>query len=226
MDRAERIAAYLNYARLKWIYPKNLKGGWKNGVARGSRFSLRGDSCVYVGSGNIFDRNFRVDAAGGLLSIGSGNFFNENVKIVCMEKIEIGNNCLIADSVHFYDHDHRYDDMDKLIRGQGYRRSPIIVGSNVWIGARAIILKGVKIGSGAVIAAGSIVTHDVPENAVAGGVPAKVLKIRQQIPSFLIDPLNRLPDNDILTRAKMKKRIIHDENKSTASYQDVKFGRS
>lgn len=56
---------------------------------------------------------------------------------------------------------------------------PIVIGDDVWIGARSIILKGVHIGKGAVIAAGAVVSRDVPEYAIVGGVPARVIKYRE-----------------------------------------------
>lgn len=76
--------------------------------------------------------------------------------------------------------DHEMSRRDIPMRLQGDSVSkPVVIGDDVWIGARSIILKGVHIGKGAVIAAGAVVTKDVPEYAIVGGVPAKVIKYRE-----------------------------------------------
>lgn len=145
-------------------------------LREGARFSL--------GSGNVIQAGYDISVAGGALEIGDRNFFNNKVKIACFDRIRIGDDCLIADSVHFYDHCHRADDIRRPVREQGYVHKPIEVGNNVWIGAKATILKGVKIGDGAIIAAGSVVTANVPAYAVVGGVPAKLLKMREGYPDL------------------------------------------
>ena len=68
------------------------------------------------------------------------------------------------------------DSDNHTIIGGKEKTAPIKIGNHVWIGARATILKGVKIGDGAVVAAGAVVTRDVPPNTLVGGVPAKIIK--------------------------------------------------
>lgn len=105
-----------------------------------------------------------------VLEIGSG-YSNYNLYISCDNSIKIGNNVAIGPNVTFRDSDNH------ILHYEGYEKSkPIEVGENVWIGLNSTILKGVKIGSGSVIAAGSVVTKNIPENCLAGGVPARVLK--------------------------------------------------
>lgn len=115
---------------------------------------------VSIGSGTAI----RV-TAGAEFSMGNGSGFNSNCIVTCREKILIGNNVLIGSGVSFYDHDHIYK-TDKLMKHSGYITAPIIVEDNVWIGANVIILKGVKIESGSVIAAGTVVTKDIPANSL------------------------------------------------------------
>ena len=106
----------------------------------------------------------------GELELGSG-FFNSNVKIRCKNKIIIGINVAISHDVTIMDSDAHNIDFD------GYEMTkPIIIGNNVWIGSRSIVLKGVNIGDGAIVAAGSVVTKDVPANCIVAGVPARVIK--------------------------------------------------
>ena len=106
----------------------------------------------------------------GRLILGSG-FCNSNVTIRCTKSIKIGQDVAIAHNVTIMD-----SDAHNIVQFDYRKTKPIIIGNHVWIGSRAMILKGVKIGDGAVIAAGSIVTKDVPSNSLVAGVPAKVIK--------------------------------------------------
>lgn len=95
----------------------------------------------------------------------------ESVQITCASRIEIGVGCTIARDVIIRDYDAHTIDLP------AYRISkPIIIGNHVWIGNRAMILKGVTIGDGAIVAAGAVVTKDVPPHCIVGGVPAKVIE--------------------------------------------------
>jgi acetyltransferase-like isoleucine patch superfamily enzyme len=90
----------------------------------------------------------------------------------------IGNDVLVGYEVMIFTFNHAIAKRDVLIRQQGHVAKPVAIGNNVWIGARSIILAGVTIGEGAVIAAGAVVTKDVPPYTIVGGVPAKVMKQR------------------------------------------------
>ena len=101
----------------------------------------------------------------------NGGFINENVTITCAKQIIIGKNAHIAREAVIRDYDGHY------IEDVAYRTSkPVIIGDNVWIGYRAMILKGVTIGDNSVVAANSVVTKDVPANSIVAGNPAKVIK--------------------------------------------------
>ena len=100
-----------------------------------------------------------------------GGFINEGVTITCASQIHIGKNCHIARGAVIRDYDGHY------IETLNYRTSkPVHIGDNVWIGYGAYILKGVTIGEGAVIAANSVVTKDVPAHAIVAGNPAKIIR--------------------------------------------------
>ena len=88
----------------------------------------------------------------------------------------IGNHVNLAQSITITALNHNFEDASKRIDEQGISTKPVVIGDDVWIGANALILPGVTIGSHCVVAAGAVVTKDVPDNCVVGGVPAKVIK--------------------------------------------------
>jgi len=137
------------------------------------------NGCIILGSRcKLADRVSLIACGKGCISLGSKTFINENSRLVAMDKIDIGEDCLIADSVSMYDHDHEYSDRTKPFWKQGYLTAPITVGRNVWIGSHVVVCKGVTIGENSIIGAGSVVTKSIPDNVIAVGVPAKVIKSR------------------------------------------------
>lgn len=115
------------------------------------------------------------------ISIGNRVELSNNVTIISLNKIEIGSDCLIADMVSIMDSD--FHDLSPTARLSRDKRlysdgaiAPVIIEDNVWIGSRSIILKGVKIGRGSVIGAGSVVVRDIPEKSLACGVPARIIR--------------------------------------------------
>ncbi len=97
---------------------------------------------------------------GGHLTIGNRCFINKFCMVICRDSIAIGDGTTIGPHTCIYDHDHGQSG------GELYKTKSVSIGTNVWIGAGCIILKGVTIGDNAIIAAGSVVTKDVPANAV------------------------------------------------------------
>lgn len=113
---------------------------------------------------------------GGYLEIGYNNFFNISCKIVSLEHIKIGSNCMFGPNVTIFDHNHTYSDKNILICKQGFTKKTILIGSNVWVGANVTITEGTTIGDNVVIGANSVVINDLSSNGVYGGIPAKLLK--------------------------------------------------
>lgn len=94
--------------------------------------------------------------------------------------VTIGNNVMMATRVIIYGRDHAFDRTDIPMMDQGMADFvPIVIEDDVWIGAAAIILKGVRVGRGAIVAAGAVVTKDVPPYAIVGGNPARVIRSRR-----------------------------------------------
>lgn len=94
--------------------------------------------------------------------------------------LDIGSDCIIGQYLSCHPENHNYEDPDHSIRLQGVSRKGIHIGNNCWIGSKVTILDNVRIGDGCVIAAGAVVTHSFPKNAIIGGIPARILKIRNE----------------------------------------------
>lgn len=129
---------------------------------------------VVLGAGNA------IRCHEGNVRIGDKAVFGRDNTINAYLDVEIGSDCLLADDIYICDFDHRFDDLDTPIRKQGIVTSPVTIGPDCWIGEKATILRGVTIGEGSVVASHSLVNRDVPARAIVGGVPAKVLKKRDE----------------------------------------------
>lgn len=116
--------------------------------------------------------------ADGSMRIGRGTVIEKYCVIACLDSLEIGDDCLIANMVSIRDHDHRWEEGDRKIREQGYKTAPVRIGDNVWIGDKVTVTSGVNIGDNSIIGANAVVTKDVPANVVAAGVPARVIRTR------------------------------------------------
>jgi acetyltransferase-like isoleucine patch superfamily enzyme len=135
----------------------------------------RGGS-LFAGSCQFYSGvRLEIDA-GATLQIGDGTYLNRNTVVIAMKSVTIGCNCKIAWDVNIMDSDFH------PLPGKALEPKPVVIDDDVWIGCRAIILKGVHIGRGAIVAAGAVVTGDVPAYALVGGVPAKTIKQFQPAP--------------------------------------------
>jgi acetyltransferase-like isoleucine patch superfamily enzyme len=150
---------------VKFQAPEHIRFGREVMIGSGCFFAAAGAGEVVVGDRVSFNTNVHVNA-----SIGGA--------------IRIGDDCLIGPNVVLRSADHRFDRFDVPIRRQGHHFADIDIERDVWLGANVVVLRGVRIGVGAIVAAGAVVTRDVPPGVVVGGVPAKVLRARSGEPQF------------------------------------------
>ena len=114
------------------------------------------------------------------LKIGNNSNIGPYCYIGCSGYIEIGNNVMISPRVSIYAENHVFESTDIPIKVQGVSKQFVKIENDCWIAANSIILAGVTIGRGSVVAAGSVVTTDVPPFSIVAGVPAKIIKTRNK----------------------------------------------
>lgn len=141
-------------------------------VSIGSRVTIGYGLSAMLGDGTV---RFKARGGAARISIGDGTAFSNNVQIFSERSVTIGARCLIGDCVLILDSDFH----DLSAEGRHHLpavKAPVVIEDNVFIGSRAIILKGVTIGRDSVIGAGSVVVRSIPPGVIAAGNPAKVIR--------------------------------------------------
>lgn len=164
----------LTYLKLKAVYGSRISVRAINSIKGKMNIDLLTDSRLSIGKFFMTAGPCYIKCLeNAVCKIGNNVFMNHNCSITCADRIIIGDNVIMANNVVIVDHDHKLGHEGVV---DGLTSSPVIIGDNVWIGANAVILRSVKIGDGAVIAAGAVVNCDVPAYEIWGGIPAKKIK--------------------------------------------------
>jgi acetyltransferase-like isoleucine patch superfamily enzyme len=161
------IAATHRHCHVEFQGPAHLGPGFS--------LDIPGPGTFVVGPGVEFRRGFHCEISGaGRVTIGAGSVFTFDALIQCTTSVEIGRQCVFAQSALVVDGSHRFRDHDAPMLGQGYDYQPVRIGDGASIMAKATVLADV--GEGAFVAAGAVVTRPVPPFCLAGGVPARVIE--------------------------------------------------
>jgi acetyltransferase-like isoleucine patch superfamily enzyme len=163
----------LTHTGRRWATSGMVFFGRRLELQTGRKGQIRFGRFVWIGDGT------KVRCHEGVVEIGDKTVLGQECTISAYQRVRIGEQCVIADRAMFIDFDHGVVDVEAPIRRQGIYKRDVEVGSNVWIGYNACILRGVRVGDNAIIGTNSVVTRDVPANAVVGGVPAKVIRTRE-----------------------------------------------
>ncbi|MDX6590463.1 MAG: hypothetical protein QOI84_1737 [Solirubrobacterales bacterium] len=190
------------YARLLWRYLwrrflTTAGRRWRTGgpvffgrrleIQIGRSGEIRFGRFVWIGDGS------KIRCHEGTVEIGEKTVIGQECTISAYQRVRIGDQCVIADRAMFIDFDHGVVEVERPIRLQGIYKRDVEVGSNVWIGYGACVLRGVRVGDNAIVGTYSVVTRDVPANAVVAGIPAKIIRMREA-PSRLSWPDPVEPD--------------------------------
>ena len=168
------------------FYPKNFIAGAHIIIEDGAEINCLSTQGIKLGNrvtigkyAIIRPSNIYGGPIGEGLTMGNNSNIGPYNYIGCSGKITVGNNVMLAPRVSIYAENHMFDDPEILIRDQGVHQQEVVIEDDCWIAANSIILAGVTIGRGSVVAAGSVVTENVPPYSVVAGVPAKWIKSRK-----------------------------------------------
>ena len=181
-------AGYL-WLALRWLW---LKLRWRGRlrtdglcfVGPGVKFEIGRDARVELGRWCWIGHRCKLRVHEGELAIGAKTVLGQECTISAYQHVSIGRECIIADRVMMIDFDHGMVEVERPIREQGIYKRDVDIGHNVWIGYGACLLRGVNVGENSVIGTSSVVTCDVPENAVVAGSPARVIRMRDAPQTF------------------------------------------
>jgi acetyltransferase-like isoleucine patch superfamily enzyme len=166
-------------------YPKNLHLGTQVIIEDGAEINCLASNGMQLGDrvsigkyAIIRPSNIYGGPIGEGLVMGNNSNIGPYNYIGCSGKITIGNNVMLAPRVSIYAENHVFDNPNITIKAQGVTKMEVVIEDDCWIAANVVILAGVTIGKGSVVAAGSVVNDDVPAFSVVAGVPARVIKSR------------------------------------------------
>jgi acetyltransferase-like isoleucine patch superfamily enzyme len=175
-----RLLMRLAIRRRLTTYGRRLKPDGMAFVGPKVVFQIGPHARVELGRWSWLGHGTKVRAHEGVVSIGAKTVLGQECTISAFQHVSIGRECVIADRVMLIDFDHGMVEVDRPIREQGIYKRDVRVGNNVWIGYGACILRGVTVGDNAVIGTYAVVTKDVPANAIVGGVPARIIRMRDE----------------------------------------------
>src|SRR3954465_5119296 len=200
---SQHVPGALGLALRKTLFP-TLLGACGRNVVFGQNVVLRHPHKIRIGDNVVIDDNCLIDAKGDRnhgITIGSGVFVGRNTILSCKNgdieiadganigfncevfsasRVTIGRETLLAAYAYVIGGDHDFSDPSVAVLAQGRRSAGVTIGAGAWLGAGAKILDGVTIGDRAIVGAGAVVREAVPEGAIAGGIPARIVGQRDE----------------------------------------------
>lgn len=165
-------------ARPRWyirlLAPLYQHRAWSSKVYWSVRMDTPPYRRFWLGEKSVIESYCCINNAVGDVTI--GNYTRIGIHCTVIGPVCIGNNVNLAQGITVTALNHNFEDTSMRIDEQGISTKPVIISDDVWIGANAVILPGVTIGRHSVVAAGAVVTKDVPDNSLVAGIPAKVIR--------------------------------------------------
>ncbi len=148
-------------------------------ICPGVQFEIGRHAKLHIGRWAWVGHGSKLRVHEGEVRIGAKTVMGQECTISAFQHVSIGRECIVADRVMLIDFDHGMVEVERPIRLQGIYKRDVRVGHNVWIGYGACVLRGVTVGDNSVIGTSAVVTKEVPANAIVGGVPARVIRMRE-----------------------------------------------
>ncbi len=168
------------WAWLKLRWRARLKTDGLCFVCPGVTLEIARGATLHLGRWTWLGHGTKIRVHEGEVSIGAKSVLGQECTISAYRHVSIGRECIVADRVMLIDFDHGVVEVDRPIRAQGIYMRDVRVGHNVWIGYGAAILRGATVGDNSVIGTATVVSRDVPADAVAAGIPVRVLRMRDK----------------------------------------------
>jgi len=149
-------------------------------ICPGVKIEISRDARLHLGRWSWLGHDTKVRVHEGEVRIGAKSVLGQECTISAFRRVEIGRECVIADRVMLIDFDHGVVETERPVRLQGIYKRAVAVGHNCWIGYGVCILRGVTVGDNCVLGTSTVVTKDIPDNAVAAGVPARIIRMRRK----------------------------------------------
>jgi acetyltransferase-like isoleucine patch superfamily enzyme len=169
----------VRYALLKLRFGRRLQTDGICFICPGVKLEIGRGATLRIGRWAWIGHRGKIRVHEGEVSIGAKTVIGQECTISAFQHVSIGRECILADRVMLIDFDHGVTEVDRPIRLQGIYKRDVRVGHNVWMGYGACVLRGVTIGENSIIGTGAVVTKDFPANAVLGGTPARLIRMRE-----------------------------------------------
>lgn len=167
------------WALMKLRYGRRLQTEGLCFICPGVKLEIGRDATLRIGRWAWIGHGCKIRVHEGQVTIGAKTVIGQECTISAFQHVAIGRECIIADRVMLIDFDHGVTEVDRPIRLQGIYKRDVDVGHNVWIGYGACILRGVSLGDNSIVGTSAVLTSSFPENSVVGGVPARVIRMRE-----------------------------------------------
>jgi acetyltransferase-like isoleucine patch superfamily enzyme len=180
MMRRQYVGLLLRLGWLKLRFGKRLQTDGLCFICPDVTLEIGPDATLRLGRWSWIGHGSKIRVHEGEGSLGAKTVMGQECTISAYQNVAIGRECIIADRVMLIDFDHGVTEVERPIRAQGIYMRDVRVGHNTWIGYGACILRGVVLGDNSIVGTSAVVTHSFPANAVLGGVPARVIRMREQ----------------------------------------------
>lgn len=179
MTSRHYAALLARWALLKLRYGRRLQTDGICFICPKVKLEIGRGATLRVGRWAWIGHGCKIRVHEGEVSIGAKTVMGQECTISAYQRVSIGRECIIADRVMLIDFDHGVTEVERPIRLQGIYKRDVNVGHNVWMGYGACVLRGASIGDNAIVGTSSVVTKEIPANAVVGGIPAQVIRMRE-----------------------------------------------